>query len=250
MKIFYLPLTFFCLLFESDNVDLDTILGKHYAVINQTAKNKLKSISITGSTLHFRDIYSYKSSEPSMKGLFEHQVEKNNSFYEKIEYYDGEELLMTHEYLFCENKAWKKDAFGLNAWSFGSADSINISNALDLESPLYNWKNKGHKTKYLGIREVEDLKYYCIQLVMKDGYIEYDYFYPDSFLLAYRSYYSEYDGSYNTSLYRYSDYKKVHGIPFAHKLTHKVNLMGNTSVTVREVVDISINGKVVKTLTK
>ena len=81
-------------------------------------------------------------------------------------------------------EAWSTQPFGGRRDPFKqSADEAKgLARAADLEGPLVDWREKGHKVDYLGTEEIDGTRAHKLRVTLKDGDIEYRYLDPDAML--------------------------------------------------------------------
>jgi outer membrane lipoprotein-sorting protein len=93
----------------------------------------------------------------------------------------------------------------------------------DIEGPLANYKDKGHKAELVGHDPVEGTDCYKIKLSMKNGDVRYYYLDADSFLELKLEIQTTIRGALQESELYYGDYEQVNGIyyPFALEQAQK-----------------------------
>jgi len=93
----------------------------------------------------------------------------------------------------------------------------------DLDGPLVNYKEKGHKAELVGHDSVEGTDCFKIKLSMKNGDVRYYYLDADSFLELKLEIQTTIRGALQESEQYYGDYEKVNGIyyPFAVEQAQK-----------------------------
>ena len=88
----------------------------------------------------------------------------------------------------------------------------------DIDGPLVDYKNKGHKAELVGHDSVEGTDCFKVKLSMKNGDIRYYYLDADSFLELKLEIQSTIRGSLQESEVYFGDYEQVDGIYFAFAL--------------------------------
>ena len=64
-----------------------------------------------------------------------------------------------------------------------SADeSKGIIESSDIDGPLVDWREKGHRVEYLGTEDIDGTQAHKLRITLKDGNVEYSYLDPDAFL--------------------------------------------------------------------
>jgi hypothetical protein len=93
----------------------------------------------------------------------------------------------------------------------------------DIEGPLVNYKDKGHKAELVGHDSMEGTDCYKIKLSMKNGDVRYYYLDADSFLELKLEIQTTIRGALQESELYYGDYEKVDGVyyPFALEQAQK-----------------------------
>ncbi|HEX7701698.1 MAG TPA: hypothetical protein VF403_13265, partial [Kofleriaceae bacterium] len=61
-------------------------------------------------------------------------------------------------------------------------DARSLAQAADLEGPLVDWRQKGHRIEYLGTEDVDGTPAHKLRVIRKDGDTQYVYIDPDSWL--------------------------------------------------------------------
>ncbi|HEY6148497.1 MAG TPA: hypothetical protein VIZ69_12390, partial [Thermoanaerobaculia bacterium] len=89
----------------------------------------------------------------------------------QVETYDGKD-------------AWTLDPFeGRRDAQRDSADDARIrAREADIEGPLVNWREKGHRVEYMGTEDVDGTPAHKLRVNLKDGDTQYVFLDPDYFL--------------------------------------------------------------------
>jgi outer membrane lipoprotein-sorting protein len=96
-------------------------------------------------------------------------------------------------------------------------DMKGLVEAADIDEPLVNYAQKGHKAELVGHDDVEGTDCYKIKLTLKDGDIRYIYLDTDSLMEIKQEAQTMIRGAIRESETYYGDYEQVNGIymPFA-----------------------------------
>ncbi len=98
-----------------------------------------------------------------------------------------------------------------------SIKSARTTAKLDIDGPLVDYKEKGHKAELVGHDPVEGTDCYKVKLSMKNGDVRYYYLDTDSFLELKLEVQTTIRGALQETEIYYGDYEKVNGIyyPFS-----------------------------------
>jgi Outer membrane lipoprotein-sorting protein len=96
-------------------------------------------------------------------------------------------------------------------------DSKSLQVAADIDGPLVDYRDKGHKAELVGHDSVEGTDCYKIKLTLKNGDIRYYYLDTDSFLELKLETQTSIRGTIREDEVYYGDYEQVNGLyyPFA-----------------------------------
>jgi outer membrane lipoprotein-sorting protein len=102
-------------------------------------------------------------------------------------------------------------------------DSKGLQVDADVDGPLVNYREKGHKAELVGHDSVEGTDCYKIKLTLKNGDVRYYYLDTDSFLEIKLETQTSIRGSIQESETYYGDYEEVNGVyyPFAYETGSK-----------------------------
>jgi len=147
----------------------------------------------------------------------------------RIEAYDG-------------HTAWKINPFGgrKDPELISAEESKTLINNADVEGPLADYKQKGHKAELIGRDPVEGTDCYKIKLTLRDGDVRYYYLDADSFLeIKYESQ-VRVRGSIRYTETMLGDYEQVDGVyfPFAIQRS-EIGSEERTTFTV-EKIDVNV----------
>jgi hypothetical protein len=102
-------------------------------------------------------------------------------------------------------------------------DSKSLQVDADIDGPLVNYREKGHKAELVGHDSVEGTDCYKIKLTLKNGDVRYYYLDTDSLLPIKLETQTSIRGSIQENETYYGDYEEVNGIyyPFAYESGQK-----------------------------
>lgn len=133
---------------------------------------------------------------------------------------------------------WQVSPFGgrKDAELLSQDDLKSLEVDADIEGPLVNYKNKGHKAELVGHDSVEGTDCFKIKLILKNGDMRYYFLDADSFLEIKEENQSTIRGAVQYTENYYGDYEQVNGLyfPFAFEGGEKGNPV-RTKYTVRKV---------------
>src|SRR5262249_54046728 len=98
-------------------------------------------------------------------------------------------------------------------------DAKQLAQEADIDGPLVDWKQKGHRVEYLGTEDVDGTRAHKLRVTLKDGDVLYVYLDPDAFLEIRVTRYSRVRGIEQISETDFGDYEQVAGvwIPFSRE---------------------------------
>src|ERR1700687_5431377 len=124
----------------------------------------------------------------------------------QIEAYDGKE-------------GWSLDPFQgrRDAQRDSGDDSKSRAQAADIDGPLVNWREKGHRVEYLGTEDVDGTPAHKLRVTLKDGDIKTIFLDPDYFLEIREVVETHIRGTERVSQTDLGSYEQVEGvwIPFS-----------------------------------
>jgi photosystem II stability/assembly factor-like uncharacterized protein len=123
-----------------------------------------------------------------------------------VDGYDGKEMWSTQPF------EGRRDAFRRSA-----DESKFMAHDADMDGPLVDWREKGHRVDYLGTEEIDGTMAQKLRVTRKDGDIEYHYLDPDTFLAMRVVTESKIRGVEQISESDLGDYEQVAGVwmPFS-----------------------------------
>jgi len=132
----------------------------------------LKSIRLTGTLRSSEDDFTIET----VHGIVQKRpgsirIEDTFQGLTGVDAYDGREMWST--------EPWdgRRDAFRRSA-----DESKELAHLADLDGPLVDWRQKGHRVDYLGTEEIDGAQAHKLRVAMKDGDVEYHYLDPDTML--------------------------------------------------------------------
>ena len=120
----------------------------------------------------------------------------------------------------------------------------NMKEQADLEGPLYNWKEKGHKVELLGKEDMEGSSTYKIKVTKANGDIDIYFIDAESFILLKTSSKVKIQGNETESETFYTGYKDINGVQMAMTISTKIKEQTVYSVVIEKTeinVDIDDN---------
>lgn len=155
------------------SAEVDALVAKHVAA--RGGAEKLRAIK----TLRFSGRVRYGSGDAPME--MDYAMVQSRSGRSRgettfqgitsVEAYDGAE-------------AWSVDPFDgrQDAFRQSADDTRQMAHEADIDGPLVDWRQKGHKVDYLGTEDIDGTPAHKLRVRYKDGDVEYDYLDPDAFL--------------------------------------------------------------------
>ena len=115
-------------------------------------------------------------------------------------------------------------------------DSKDLQVAADIDGPLVDYKDKGHKAELVGHDSVEGTDCYKVKLTLKNGDVRYYYIDTDSYMLLKVETQTTVRGTIQENETYFGDYEKVNGIyyPFAMESGQKGD-PNRTKITVEKI---------------
>lgn len=147
----------------------DEILAKYFEVTGQEKMNKVTSMTMTGKLALGPNeapvaIYSKRPNKTRWNITIQGRELTPQA-------YDGKD-------------AWRlMNGYSLEVQDIAGDDLKDLIEEADFDSPLYNYKDKGHAAEYMGEEDVEGTKALKIKLTKKSGNITYYFIDADSYVL-------------------------------------------------------------------
>ncbi len=186
----------------------DQIIAKNVEAMGGMAKLKaIKAIRITG-----------KAAFGPMEAPFVMEQKRPGSFYQDvtvqnmhlIEAFDGKSGWTINPFA---GYGGKKDA------ELMDADALkNAEQQADLDGPLVDYKDKGHKVEYLGKEDVEGSSAHKLKLTLKNGNTQIIYLDADSFLAVKQASKRTVRGTDIETETTLGDYKEEGGVMMPHSM--------------------------------
>ena len=202
----------------------DEIISKHVELIGGENWKKTKSIVTLGTYNYGGMVFSFTSFAKA-PDLYKYVVSLNGKNYTQS--YDGK-------------NGWKLDGFNNDSiptfLAGKAARAMANENDVELESPLINYKKKGHHAFSEGLDTVENSACFKIKFISKDGDTAIYFFNNQNYELLMKSAVSKNAEMKNAMLDTYySDYRAVSGIKIPFKSISKVNEQTILTVTIDKV---------------
>ena len=124
-----------------------------------------------------------------------------------VQAYDGKNAWMVMPFM------GKKDPEALPA-----EETKVMDEQADMDGPLVDWKEKGHKVELVGKEQVEGADVHKLKLTMKGGDVRYYYLDAESFLEIKVEAKRKVRGTEIDGETLFGDYKEVDGMPVAHTM--------------------------------
>jgi outer membrane lipoprotein-sorting protein len=183
-----------------------------------------KNIQAHGGLEKLKTVQSLRTTAKYSQGSFRVDFRQENKRPEKVrEEYIIQGLAQIQAY---DGKTgWQISPFGgrKDPELMSPDDTKSLIVDADLDGPLVNYKDKGHKAELVGHDSVEGTDCFKIKLNMKNGDVRYYYLDADSFLELKLEIQTTIRGALQESELYYGDYEQVGGIyyPFAIEQAQK-----------------------------
>jgi photosystem II stability/assembly factor-like uncharacterized protein len=158
---------------QESSAKVDELVARHIAARGGLDKLRaLKSIRLTGTARFSEDEFTIEASYGlAQKRPGNIRVEVTFQGLTGVDAYDGKEMWSTEPW------EGRRDAFRRSA-----DETKELAHLADIEGPLVDWREKGHRVDYLGTEEIDGSPAHKLRVVMKDGDVEYHYLDPDTML--------------------------------------------------------------------
>jgi photosystem II stability/assembly factor-like uncharacterized protein len=152
---------------------VEEIVGKHVTALGGLEKlHALKSLRLTGVARYGDGDFTIEATYGSVqKRPANIRTEVSFQGLTGVDAYDGKEMWSTEPW------GGRRDAFRRSA-----DEAKELAHASDIEGPLVDWKEKGHRVDYLGTQEIDGAPAHKLRVTMKDGDVEYHYLDAETFL--------------------------------------------------------------------
>jgi Outer membrane lipoprotein-sorting protein len=177
-----------------------------------------KNIQAHGGLEKLKSINSARTTAKFTQGSFRAEVMQENKRPGKVR----EEFIiqgMAQVQAYDGKAGWQINPFGgrKDAELMSQDDLKSLVVDADIDGPLLDYKEKGHKAELVGHDSVEGTDCYKVKLSMKNGDVRYYYLDTDSFLELKLEIQSTIRGALQETEIYYGDYEKVNGVyyPFS-----------------------------------
>src|SRR5712675_3301092 len=183
-----------------------------------------KNIQAHGGVEKLKSINTARTTAKFTQGSFRAEVMQENKRPGKVrEEFSIQGLAQVQAY---DGKTgWQISPFGgrKDAELMSQDDLKSLVVDADIDGPLVDYKEKGHKAELVGHDSVEGTDCYKIKLTMKNGDVRYYYLDADSYLELKLEIQTTIRGALQESELYYGDYEQVNGIfyPFAVEQAQK-----------------------------
>jgi outer membrane lipoprotein-sorting protein len=183
-----------------------------------------KNIQAHGGLDKVKSVRSIRTKAKFIQGSFRAEFRQENKRPDKVrEEYIIQGLAQVQAY---DGKTgWQISPFGgrKDPELLSQDDLKSLVVDADIDGPLMEYKEKGHKAELLGHEPVEGTDCFKIRLSMKNGDVRYYYLDADSFLELKVEIHTTIRGALQESELYYGDYEQVNGIfyPFAVEQAQK-----------------------------
>jgi len=177
-----------------------------------------KNIQAHGGIEKLKSINSARTTAKFSQGSFRAEVKQENKRPGKVR----EEFMiqgMAQVQAYDGKTGWQINPFGgrRDAELLSQDDLKSLVVDADIDGPLVDYKEKGHKAELVGHDSVEGTDCYKVKLSMKNGDVRYYYLDTDSFLELKLEVQTTIRGALQETEIYYGDYEKVNGVyyPFS-----------------------------------
>ena len=127
-------------------------------------------------------------------------------------------------------------------------DAKSMMEGADIDGPLVDWREKGHKVEYLGTEDLDGTMAHKLRVALKDGNVGYDFLDPDTFLEIRTSEETFVRGASRIGEVDYGDYRLVAGTwyPFSVESGAKGEPRGSRMVIVKVEVNVDVDDSLFK----
>lgn len=183
-----------------------------------------KNIQAHGGMDKLKTVHSLRTTAKFSQGSFRAEFRQESKRPEKVR----EEFIiqgMAQIQAYDGKTGWQISPFGgrKDPDLMSQDDMKSLIVDADIDGPLVNYKDKGHKAELVGHDSVEGTDCYKIKLGMKNGDVRYYYLDADSYLELKLEIQTTIRGALQESELYYGDYEQVNGIyyPFAVEQAQK-----------------------------
>ncbi len=192
----------------AQGLSADQVIAKNVEAMGGLAKLKaIKSIRLTGKAA-FGPVEAPFVMEQKRPGSFYQDVTVQNMHL--IEAYDGKAGWTINPFA---GYGGKKDPEAMDADGLKNAEQ-----QADLDGPLVDYRDKGHKVEYLGKEDVEGSPTHKLKVTLKNGNIQTIFLDADSFLVVKQTSKRVVRGTEVETEATIGDYKEEGGVMMAHSM--------------------------------
>jgi hypothetical protein len=196
-----------------------------FAATAQTVDEVIaKNIQARGGVDKLKSVHSLRTTEKFSQGSFRAEFRQENKRADKVR----EEFIiqgLAQEQAYDGKTGWQISPFGgrKDPELLSQDDLKSLVVDADIDGPLVDYKEKGHKAELVGHDAVEGTDCFKVKLSMKNGDVRYYYLDADSFLELKLEIQTTIRGALQESELYYGDYEQVNGIyyPFAVEQAQK-----------------------------
>lgn len=232
-KLFFFFSIFFCS-YTIKAQTPDQLISKHIEFIGGENWKKINSIVSSGKYNYGGMEFSFTSYSKA-PNLYKYVVSLNGKNYTQS--FDG-------------NKGWKMDGFNNDTIPtlLNGKAALEMANEADveLESPLMDYKKKGHKAILERTDTIQSISCFKIKFTKNDGETETYFFNTRSYELIMKSAISKNEEMKDAIISTfYSDYRSVNGLKIPFKSISKVNEQTILNVTIDKVeLNVSVEDSI------
>src|SRR5207302_5592318 len=204
---------------------LATIVFFSFAASAQTVDEVIgKNIQAKGGAYKLKSVRSIRTTAKFSQGSFRAEFRQENKRADKVR----EELIiqgLAQVQAYDGKTGWQISPFGgrKDPELLSQDDLKSLIVDADIDGPLVDYKEKGHKAELVGHDSMEGTDCFKIKLRMKNGDVRYYYLDADSYLELKVEIQTTIRGALQESELYYGDYEQVNGIyyPFAVEQAQK-----------------------------
>ena len=191
---------------RADALTLDAIIDKHIEATGGLANLRaLKSVRMIGKQRFGSGNYAIEADFAQLRGrpgLYRDELTLQGMT--AVNAWDGHE-------------GWTMSPFGgrRDPERASADDTKTMAQDADLDGPLVDWKQKGHKVEYLGTEDIDGTEAHKLRVNLKDGDVQTIYLDPDAFLTIRIDQQTYVRGTESVTETDYGSYAQVAGVWFA-----------------------------------
>jgi len=127
---------------------------------------------------------------------------------------------MTGVYAFDGERGWEVSPFlgRMDPEPMSPESAQQAGEQADIDGPLVDWRAKGHRVALVGRETVEGREAYRLEVTLAGGSVRHDSIDAESFLLVQTESKRLVRGHKRDVVTRFSDYRNVEGLPYAHTI--------------------------------